>query len=104
MAEKIKDGIARMVSCSMQAFGLGCLDFFFERARFQFWTDSRIFGFVCFGELGIYMYREMKHASFFPPTTFLARPSPFLVAQCLVVQVLLCAYFLDLTSCSRPLT
>ena len=58
MAEKIKDGIARMVSCSMQAFGLGCLDFFFERARFQFWTDSRIFGFVCFGELGIYMYRD----------------------------------------------
>lgn len=58
MAETITDEIARMVSCSMQAFGLGCLNFFFERARFQFWTDSRIFGFVCFGELGIYMYRD----------------------------------------------
>jgi len=91
------------VSCSMQAFGLGCLVLFFERAGFQLLSRFADI-WICLGELGIYMYREMKHASFFPPTTFLARPSPFLVAQCLVVQVLLCAYFLDLTSCSRPLT
>ena len=73
MAEKIKIEVSRVVPCSMQAFGSGCLDFSFERCWISISMLNRFADiWICLfgGELGIYMYREMKkHASFLSTPT-----------------------------------
>jgi hypothetical protein len=90
----------------MQAFGSGCLDFSFERCWISISMLNRFADiWICLfgGELGIYMYRDEKHALFVStPTIFLA---PFACRSMLCRAGFCCApYFLDLTSCSRPLT